>query len=251
MWQKDINISNTFFPISVTKPNRDGVKRMHIPDGFLDPYLCVLTYIISLVSLMWAWRGVRRTFSRSLVPVIAVSSAFVFVGQMLNFPIVYGTSGHLVGGTFLAMLLGPHAAVISMSIVLLIQAIFFADGGISTFGANIFNMAVMGGLSFYIVKLLSGYTSSPKRLSASVFTASWFSIVLGALACAIQIGVSPMFTSAGGVMVTVPAMLFWHIIIGIGEAAITTTLVSQLSRISPAVLSGLTMLRGIAYERRY
>ncbi|MFQ6080912.1 MAG: energy-coupling factor ABC transporter permease [Candidatus Bathyarchaeia archaeon] len=224
---------------------------MHIPDGFLDPYLCVLMYIISLVSLTWAWRGVRRTFPRSLVPVIAVSSAFVFGAQMLNFPIVYGTSGHLVGGTFLAMLLGPHAAVVSMSIVLLIQAIFFADGGISTFGANIFNMAVIGGLSFYIVKLLSGPSSSQKELSTSVFTASWFSIVLGALACAIQIGVSPIFASAGGVMVTVPAMLFWHIIIGIGEAAITTSLVSQLSRISPTVLSGLTMLRGVTYERRY
>ena len=133
---------------------------MHIPDGFLDPYLCVLMYIITLVSLAWAWKGVKKTFPRSFVSIMAVSSAFVFVGQMLNFPIVYGTSGHLVGGTFLAMLLGPHAAVISMSIVILIQAVFFADGGISTFGANIFNMAVIGGLSFYVVKLLSNSSSS-------------------------------------------------------------------------------------------
>jgi len=232
--------------LPITKPAlRFEAKGMHIPDGFLDLYLCVLMYIVSLVFLIWAWRGVRRMLPRSFVPIIAVSSAFVFVGQMLNFPIVYGTSGHLVGGAFLAMLLGPHAAVISMSIVLLIQAIFFADGGIFTFGANIFNMAVIGGLSFYVVKSLSGPSPSQKRLSASVFTASWLSIVLGALACAVQIGVSPMFASAGGVMVTVPAMLFWHIIIGIGEAAITNALVLQLSRISPAVLGGLTMLRGL------
>lgn len=106
---------------------------MHIPDGLVDPYLCVLLYIVSAVFLTWAWRGMRRMFPRSFVPVIAVSSAFIFASQMLNFPILYGTSGHLVGGTFLAMLLGPHAAIVSLSIVLLIQAVFFADGGIFTF----------------------------------------------------------------------------------------------------------------------
>jgi len=224
---------------------------MHIPDGFLDPYLSVLMYIIALVFLTWAWRGVKKTFPRSFVSVMAVSSAFVFVGQMLNFPIVYGTSGHLVGGTFLALLLGPHAAVISMSIVILIQAVFFADGGISTFGANIFNLAVIGGLSFYAVKLLSNPSSSQKRLSASVFVASWLSVVLGALAAAIQIGVSSMFASVGGVLVTVPAMLFWHVIIGACEAAITTSLTSQFLRVKPTMLNGLAILRGVAYERRY
>jgi len=228
-----------------------GVERMHIPDGFLSPELCALMYVVSILSLALAWRGARRTLPHSLVPVIAVSSAFVFVSQMLNFPIMFGTSGHLVGGTFLAMLLGPHAAVISMSIVLLIQALFFADGGVFTFGANIFNMAVIGGLSYYLVKFLSGISQSRRWRAASVFIASWSSIVLGALACALEIGVSPMFASAGGVKVTVPAMLFWHVIIGIGEAAITTTLVSQLYRVNPSLLSGLSMLRGSAYERGY
>jgi len=224
---------------------------MHISDGFLDPYICVLMYIVALVSLTWAWKGVRRKFPRSFVPVMAVSSAFVFVGQVLNFPIVYGTSGHLVGGTFLTMLLGPHAAVISMTIVLLIQAVFFGDGGISTFGANIFNMAIIGGLSFYIVKLLSSSSSNKKRFAVSVFVASWFSIVLGALATAIQIGVSSMFANVGGLTVTVPAMLFWHVIIGVGEAAITTSLTSQFLQIKPTMLNGLTILRGLTYERRY
>jgi len=224
---------------------------MHIPDGFLDPYLCVLMYIIALVSLAWAWKGVKKTFPRSFVPIMAVSSALVFVGQMLNFPIVYGTSGHLVGGTFLAMLLGPQGAVISMSIVILIQAVFFADGGISTFGANIFNMAVIGGLSFYVVKLLSNTSSSQKRFAVSVFVASWFSIVLGALATATQIGVSSMFAPVGGVTVTVPAMFFWHVIIGVGEAAITTSLTSQFLRIKPTLLNGAAMLRGLTHEKRH
>jgi len=215
---------------------------MHIPDGFLNPYVCILTYIISFIFLFWAWRKVKAAYPREVVPLLAMSSAFVFAAQMLNFPIAYGTSGHLVGGTFLATLLGPHAAILSMTIVLLIQAIFFADGGISTFGANILNMAIIGALSFYVVKLLSGSSPSQKRFLASVFAASWFSIVLGALLCGLQIGVSPIFASAGGLLVTVPAMLFWHIIIGVGEAAITTSLISQLVRVRPMVLNGLAIL---------
>lgn len=217
---------------------------MHIPDGFLTPEICVLMYAISIAILIFCWRRIKAVYSRSFVPLIAVSSAFVFAAQMLNFPIVYGTSGHLVGGTFLAILLGPFAAIISMTTVLLMQAIFFADGGLFTFGANIFNMAIIGGLSFYIIKLLGDGGVSRKRFLVSVFVASWLSVVLGALACALQIGVSPMFASAGGVFVTVPSMLFWHVLIGAGEAVITTTLISQLYRIQPAVFSGIAVLKG-------
>jgi len=91
---------------------------MHIPNGFLDPPLCVLMYTVSSAFLIWAWRGVKARYPRSFASLIAISSALVFVGQMLNFPIVYGTSGHLIGGILLAVLLGPHAAVLSMTIVL-------------------------------------------------------------------------------------------------------------------------------------
>jgi cobalt/nickel transport system permease protein len=217
---------------------------MHIPDGFLDPPICILMYIIAVAFLAWAWRGAKKAFPSSFVPVMAVSSALVFVAQMLNFPILYGTSGHLVGGTLLAMLLGPHAAIISMSTVILIQAILFADGGISTFGANLFNMAVIGGLSFYIIRLIANTSSGRKRLLTSVFVASWLSVVLGALATAIEIGESSMFASVGGLAVTVPAMLFWHVIIGVGEAVITTSLVTQLLRVGPSILRGLVIMRG-------
>jgi cobalt/nickel transport system permease protein len=215
---------------------------MHIPDGFLGPYVCALTYIISAIFLVWAWRKMKATYPRAVVSLLAISSSFVFAAQMLNFPIAYGTSGHVVGGTFLATLLGPHAAMLSMTIVLLIQALFFADGGISTFGANILNMAIIGALSFYLVKILSGSSTSRKRFLVSVFVASWLSVVFGALLCGLQIGVSPIFASAGGLLVTVPAMVFWHTIIGIGEAAITASLISQLIRVRPAVLNGLAIL---------
>ena len=221
---------------------------MHIPDGLLDPYLCILLYIISLAFLMWAWKGVKKMFSRSFVPVMAVSSALIFIAQMINFPIAGGTCGHLMGGTLLGMLLGPHATIISMTIVLLIQALLFADGGITTLGANIFNMAVIGGLSFYLVKLLIGASSSQKRFTAALFIASWLSVVLTALLTAIQIGVSPSFASAGGLMTTMPAMLSVHIIIGVIEAAITAPLILQLSHASPTLLNGLNIIRGVNNE---
>jgi cobalt/nickel transport system permease protein len=216
---------------------------MHIPDGFLSPEIAAFMWIISMVFLTWAWRKAKSAYTQSLAPLLAVSSAFVFVAQMLNFPILYGTSGHLVGGTFLSMVLGPYAAILSMTIVLLIQAFFFADGGIFALGANIFNMAVIGGLSFFLVKLISGNVEKGKRFYLSVFAASWLSVVLGALACGLEIGFSPIFSKAGGATVTVPAMLFWHVLIGLGEAAITTTFITQLYKLRPTVLNGLTFMR--------
>lgn len=216
---------------------------MHIPDGYLSPTFYVLMYLVSIPFLVWSWRKARATYSKSLSPLLAVSSAFVFAAQMINFPIAYGTSGHLVGGVFLSILLGPYAAILSMTIVLMMQALFFADGGIFTFGANVFNMAIIGGLSFFLVKLLTRGSKEGKIFLPSVFFASWLSVVLGALACGLEIGFSPAFSEAGGILVTVPAMLFWHVIIGLGEATITTTLVSQLWRLQPSILHGLTFLR--------
>jgi len=217
---------------------------VHIPDGFLSPTICALTYVISIGFLVWSWRKARATYSSAITPLLAVSSAFIFAAQMINFPIAYGTSGHLVGGTFLSILLGPYAAILSMTIVLLMQALFFADGGLFTFGANVFNMAIIGGLSFFLIKFLTSDLKREKWLFPAVFAVSWLSVVLGALACGLEIGFSPVFSEAGGIAVTVPAMLFWHVLIGLGEAAITTTLVSQLQRLQPNVLNGLKILKG-------
>lgn len=221
---------------------------MHIPDGFLSLEIAAFMWIISIGFLAWSWKKARSTYNQSLPSLLAVSSVFVFVAQMLNFPIVYGTSGHLVGGTFLAVVLGPYAAVLSMTIVLLMQALFFADGGIFALGANIFNMAVIGGLSFFLVKLLSRNAEKGRRFYSSVFAASWLSVVLGALACSLEIGFSPIFLEVGGIAVTVPAMLFWHVLIGLGEAA-ATTLITQLYRLQPTILNGLTFMRmGVSCE---
>ncbi|MEM2910966.1 MAG: energy-coupling factor ABC transporter permease [Candidatus Bathyarchaeia archaeon] len=216
---------------------------MHIPDGFLCQEIAALMWVISIGFLAWSWKKAKAAYTQSLASLLAISSAFIFVAQMLNFPIVYGTSGHLVGGTFLAIVLGPYAAILSMTIVLLMQALFFADGGIFALGANIFNMAVIGGLSFFLVKLLSGKEGKSKRFYFSVFAAAWLSVVLGALACSLEIGFSPAFSAVGGIAVTVPAMLFWHVLIGLGESSITTTLITHLYRLQPTVLNGLTLMR--------
>ena len=179
-----------------------------------------------------------------MTPLLAVSSAFVFAAQMINFPILYGTSGHLVGGTFLSLILGPYAAILSMTIVVIMQALFFADGGIFTFGANVFNIAIIGGLSFFLVKAITRESKSNRRFFISVFVGSWVSMLLGALAVGIQIGLSPLFSEAGGLAVTVPSMLSWYILIGFSEATITATLLTQLKRMPSTVLSTFTTLRG-------
>jgi cobalt/nickel transport system permease protein len=202
-------------------------------------------YAVSAGFLIWSWNKVKIEYSHSTTSLLAVSSAFVFAAQMINFPILYGTSGHLVGGTFLSVLLGPYTAILGMTIVLMMQAVIFADGGISTFGANVFNMAIIGGLSFFLVKSLTQESKSTRRFFASVFAASWISILMGALACGLQIGFSPIFSEAGGIIVTVPAMLFWHVLIGFGEAAITATLLTQLRRLqSPVLTSFVTLWSG-------
>jgi len=216
---------------------------MHIPDGLITNTPSITTaiamWIASLTFLAWSWKKAKATYSHSITALLAISSAFVFAAQMINFPIAFGTSGHLVGGTFLAVLLGPYAAMLSMTIVLLMQAFFFADGGILAFGMNAFNMAVIGGLSFFLIKLFTRGSSGSRRFIPCVFVASWLSVMAGALVAALEI--SPAF--AGGIMVTVPSMLFYHAIIGLGEGAITAVLISSLQRVQPAIMGGLTLLK--------
>jgi cobalt/nickel transport system permease protein len=218
---------------------------IHITDGLIlinepsNVAAAVGMWIISIVFLAWSWKKAKDTYSRSVSALLAISSAFVFAAQMINFPIAFGTSGHLVGGTFLAVLLGPYAAMLSMTIVLLMQAFFFADGGIVAFGMNAFNMAIVGGLSFFLIKLFTRNSVCSRRFIPSVFAASWLSVMIGAFVAALE--VSPAF--AGGILVTVPSMLFYHAIIGLGEGAITAVLISSIQRMQPTIMGGLTLLK--------
>ncbi len=217
---------------------------MHILDGYIDPATAVVMFGVSIAFLVWAWKKVKAEYPKSFVALLAISSAFVFAAQMLNFPIMLGTSGHLVGATFLAVLLGPYTAMLSMTIILMMQAFFFADGGLIAFGANVFNMAIIGGLTFFIVRFLTPNSGSPKRFASSIFLASWLSVILSSLAAAVEMGLSPAYSAAGGLGVTVPLMLFYHVFIGLGEGAITTTLVMSLQRLQPGLMGSLVILKG-------
>jgi len=216
---------------------------MHISDGLIaNPSgitAAIVMWIISISILLWSWKKAKSTYTRGITALLAISSAFVFAAQMINFPILFGTSGHLVGGTFLAVLLGPYTAMLSMSIVLTMQAVFFADGGIIAFGMNLFNMAIIGGLSYFLIKLLTRKGISQKWFVTSVFVASWTSVMIGALIASFE--VAPSFV--GGLSVTLPSMLILHAIIGLGEGAITTILVTSIQRFNPAILGGLSLLK--------
>jgi cobalt/nickel transport system permease protein len=216
---------------------------MHILDGYIDPTTAVVMFGVSIFFLVLAWKKVKADYPQSFVALLAISSAFIFAAQMINFPIIPGTSAHVVGATFLSILLGPYAGILSMTTILLMQAFFFADGGLLAFGANVFNMAIIGASGYFIVKLLTRSNKSPKRFASSVFVASLLSVVLSSLAAAIEIGTSPAYANAGGIAFTIPSMLFYYGFTGLAEGAVTTTLLMSLQRLQPTIMSSLTVMK--------
>ncbi|KPK42024.1 MAG: cobalamin biosynthesis protein CbiM, partial [Omnitrophica WOR_2 bacterium SM23_29] len=124
---------------------------MHIPDGFLSPKVWGITWLFSVGGIGYCVRKTKEILRDKMVPLMGVMSAFIFAAQMLNFPVVGGTSGHLLGGVLAAVLLGPYAGAIVISCVLVIQCLIFQDGGLTTLGANIFNMAIVGTIGGYFV----------------------------------------------------------------------------------------------------
>jgi cobalt/nickel transport system permease protein len=199
-------------------------------------------YVVAALFLIWAWHGTKK-LNRSFLPLIALMSALTFVVQLAEFPVAGGGSTwHFLGGTIVALVLGPYAATISLTITLIIQALI-GDGGVTSFGANIFNMAIIGALSFFIVKALAGRGFSDKRLAVSVFFASWVSNVLTALAVGILIGFYPLAGELGSLTVTVPTMMMWYVPTGAVEGLVAAVLIIPLSRMKGLNLHGLDMLR--------
>ncbi len=219
---------------------------MHIFDGYIDPLTAFVIFGVSIVILVWAWKKVKADYPRSFIALLAISSAFVFAAQMINFPIMPGTSGHFVGATFLAILLGPYAGMLSMTIIVMMQAFFFADGGVLSLGANVFNMAILGASSFFILKLINRDPKKLKRFAPSIFLTSWVSVIISSLAAAFEMGTSPAYASAGGITFTVPMMLLYYSVMGLAEGAVTMTLVMSLQRMQPAIMSSLAIMRGKA-----
>lgn len=218
-------------------------QALHIPDGILDPAACIVLFIIATCFIAVAWWKVKNQHPRYFIALIAVISALLLVIQIVEFPVAGGGSTwHFMGGTTVTMILGPWAGMISMTMTLGIQAAL-GDGGLTTFGANIFNMAVIGGLSFYIVKLflIRGY--SIKKLAAGMFIAAFASNVFTALAVGAEIGLFPLVGNLGGVAVTVPGMLIWYIPTGLIEGLVSSALVVALSKLGGVNLFGLELCK--------
>jgi len=192
---------------------------MHIPDGFLSTLVSIVFWVISIVAVAYALRRTGKDLGERQVPLMGVLAAAIFAGQMLNFSVTGGTSGHLLGAALATILVGPWPAVIVMTTVVSIQALVFQDGGLLALGANLFNMAVIGvAVSYFVYTSLRRVTRSASwGLFVSGFAAAWSSIFIASLAAALQLALSG--TSPANI--AVPAMGGIHALIGAGEGLIT------------------------------
>lgn len=206
---------------------------MHIPDGFIDGKTAATTAVLSVAGVGLALRHVRQELPPRRVPLLGLAAAFLFAAQMLNFPVAAGTSGHLIGGTLVAALLGPSAAVVVVTTVLIVQCFLFADGGVSALGANVFNMALLGSVGGYAVyRLLSRLLRGARgRITALAF-AGWFSTVLAAVGCAGQLA----WSGTIGWAAAFTAMTSVHLLIGLGEGLISALVFAGVERARPDLL---------------
>jgi len=197
---------------------------MHIPDGFLNVATVATTAAVSAGGIGNAVRIANKKLGERQVPLMGVLAAFIFAAQMLNFPIIGGTSGHLIGAALVAIMLGPWAGVLIMSCVLIAQCLIFQDGGLLALGANIFNMGIVASFSgYYIYRLVTSLLGTGRRSQlVGGFMAAWGSVFLASIVCAIELAVSG--TSPIGVVL--PAMAGFHALIGIGEGLITGAVLS-------------------------
>ncbi len=203
---------------------------MHIPDGFLDAKTIIATSLFSLLGLGRAVRVLKTQMSPKKVPLMGLAAAFIFVAQMINFPVVGGTSGHLLGAVLAAVLLGPSQGMLVISVVLTVQCFLFADGGVLALGANIFNMGIIATLGgYYLFRLISQVIRTERGKLVAVAFAAWFSTVLASICCAGELA----WSGTARWSVAFPAMTGIHILIGIGEALITTLVLAAIYATRP------------------
>jgi cobalt/nickel transport system permease protein len=221
---------------------------MHIPDGYLGPATYGTMYAVTIPFWAIASWKMNRSLKAKQAPYLALGASFSFVIMMFNIPIVGGTTGHATGATLIAILLGPWAAMISVSVALIIQALLFGDGGITALGANCFNMGVVGGLVGYgIYRLIAARSDvkSPRRWVAGAISA-YLSLNLSALITGVEFGIQPLLEkSATGqplyspfpLSVAVPAMLVEHMLLfGFVEALITALVIKYFQKNDPEML---------------
>jgi cobalt/nickel transport system permease protein len=217
---------------------------MHIPDGYLSPATAGALYAAAAPFWYIASRKTKALLSGRLVPLMALISAFCFVIQMINVPLPGGTTGHAVGASLAAIVLTPWPAVIAVSIALIIQALFFGDGGITAIGANCLNMAIVQVfVAYYIYRMISGRSLAGQRLSAGI--AAYLSMVISGLFAAVELGIQPALAHAAdgtplyapySLSVTLPAVVGAHLLGGFAEAIVTAGTIAFLQHSAPELL---------------
>jgi cobalt/nickel transport system permease protein len=221
---------------------------MHIPDGYLSPATCAVLYASSAPFWYVALRRLKRWLSTRLIPLLSVFAAFSFLVMMINLPLPGGTTGHALGVAIATIVLGPWASILALSIALLIQALFFGDGGITTLGANCFNMAIVGSLvAYFVYRLLAGraaITSSRRIVAAAL--AGYTAINASAFCAAVEFGIQPLlFKDASGaplyapypLSIAIPAMMIGHLsFAGLAEMVLSGGVVAYFQRANPSLL---------------
>lgn len=208
---------------------------LHIPDGFLNLPVTLLTWIFAIALIAVSLNRVQAEYQERTVPLMGVCAAFIFAAQMINFPIPGGTSGHLLGGTLAGVLLGPWAGSLVMTVVFIVQAFLFQDGGVTALGANIFNMGLIGTFGgYYLYRAIRNAMGrdDSKAILTGAAIAAWVSVMIAAIVCAFQLSIS----GAVPLPVALSAMTFWHLMIGIGEAVITVIALSYILKTRPDLI---------------
>lgn len=210
-------------------------QALHIPDGFLSPSVAIIGWILLILAVTYALYQTRAQLGERQVPLMGMLAAFIFAAQMINFPVAGGTSGHLLGATLAALLMGPWAAVLIMTAVVGVQGLLFQDGGLLAMGFNVVNMGVIGALLSYAIcrlgKRLLGEGRTQTFIAAGV--GAWLSVMAAAAAASLELaasGTSPL-------NLALPAMAGVHALIGIGEALITVGALAFIAASRPDLLA--------------
>lgn len=220
---------------------------MHIPDGYLSPQTYIPLFGVFVASAALAVKKVKQEVSARDIPYLGMAAAFSFIIMMFNLPIPGGTTGHAVGSAVIAILLGPWAAMISVSVALIIQALVFGDGGITSIGANCFNMAVFMPLAaYYTFKFFSKSNSAKARVSVAAFMSGYISLVMTSILTAVEFGIQPLIASTSDgkalycpydLSIAIPAMAIEHLFLfGIVEGLVTALIVNYFLKNEPLLI---------------
>ncbi|WP_295722080.1 cobalt transporter CbiM [uncultured Methanobrevibacter sp.] len=203
---------------------------MHVPDGFVPLWQCAIYYVILIIALYFAQKWARNNLDEKKVPLMAVLAAGIFAIMSMNMPIPFGTSGHMVGGTLIAIVfLAPEAAIIVFFVVLLLQALLFGDGGVTTLGLNVLNMGIIGGcVGLYTFKGLKNLIGQ----YPSIALGAWLATLVSSLACAVEMTLAGTFPLVPGLV----AMGTYHAFIGVIEAVLTVIVIYALEKFRPDLL---------------